>query len=165
MKRREASGKPSTAGMKKRQAGTPLLRSEHLLSKRPGLSSTHMALEISIFWGNKIRVISMTGVNMTNIPRLADELHGYMQFRATREGKAYDLSPKFFRANLKAGVVSFFGVEVGKSDLLRDFQNPECFAEWKSVPAAGELNPLGFWDCRPNYGRAKAQVCTYRKGQ
>jgi hypothetical protein len=72
---------------------------------------------------------------MTNITKLAEELHAYMRFRATREGAGYGLSPEFFRGALKKGVGSFFGVEVGEGDLLRDRQNTQCFAEWKSVPA------------------------------
>jgi hypothetical protein len=43
---------------------------------------------------------------------LAEDLDGYLRARADVEGVCCELSPEFFAAFIKAGVASFFGIDV-----------------------------------------------------
>jgi hypothetical protein len=65
---------------------------------------------------------------------LAEDLDGYMRARADVEGVSYDLGPEFFTAYLKAGVASFFGIDVDLANgvLVRDRQEPRpgFFEAW-----------------------------------
>ena len=59
-------------------------------------------------------------------------LHRYMRFRADFEGQAYELTPKFFFACLRAGIRHFFGVYVNTvSGIVHDVQNPAALREWQ----------------------------------
>ena len=73
---------------------------------------------------------------------LAEDLDGYMRARADVEGVSYDLSPEFFAAFIKAGVASFFGIDVDLATgvLVRDRQEPrpgffEAWLKSKKYPA------------------------------
>jgi hypothetical protein len=73
---------------------------------------------------------------------VAEDLHGYMRVRADVEGASYELSPEFFTAHLKAGVASFFGIDVDLATgvLVRDRQEPrpgffEAWLKSKKYPA------------------------------
>jgi hypothetical protein len=66
---------------------------------------------------------------------IARELHGYMQFRAAREGVEHTLSEEFYRQAVHAGTVSIFGVTFDEKagELTADAQNPEALEEWNSL--------------------------------
>ena len=73
---------------------------------------------------------------------VAEDLHGYMRARADVEGLCYDLNPEFFAAAIKAGVASYFGIDVDLANgvLVRDRQEPrpgffEAWLKSKKYPA------------------------------
>ena len=63
---------------------------------------------------------------------LAEDIDSYMRARAAVEGVSYTLNPDFFDGLLKAGIASYFGVEVANGELVRDRQEPQpgFFETW-----------------------------------
>jgi hypothetical protein len=65
---------------------------------------------------------------------LAEDLDRYLRARADVKGVSYDLSPECFTAIIKAGVASYFGVDLdlGTGVLVRDRQEPRpgFFEAW-----------------------------------
>jgi hypothetical protein len=65
---------------------------------------------------------------------LAEELDRYLRARADVERVSYELSPECFTALIKAGVASYFGVDLDLATgvLVRDRQEPRpgFFEAW-----------------------------------
>ena len=65
---------------------------------------------------------------------LAEDLDGYMRARADVEGVSYNLNPEIFTGFMRAGVASYFGVDVDLATgvLVRDRQEPRpgFFEAW-----------------------------------
>jgi hypothetical protein len=69
---------------------------------------------------------------MTDYSKLAEALHEYIRFRASKERLPYALSQTFFAMHLRKGVRTFFGVECDSQVMIADHQAPNLFAEWRS---------------------------------
>jgi hypothetical protein len=61
----------------------------------------------------------------------AQQLLGYMTFRARREGQPHELPLEYYQEHLDQGVRTFFGVVTGPDGLEADLRQPEMFEEWK----------------------------------
>ena len=69
---------------------------------------------------------------MASASELANRLHEYLTFRASREGVPHELPVSFYAGYIAQGSRSFFGIECNSTRILRDTQKPEIYAEWGS---------------------------------
>jgi hypothetical protein len=81
------------------------------------------------------RIPRIPGRRAPNVARmLAEDLDGYLRARAAVEGVSYNLNPEIFTGFMRAGVASYFGVDVDLATgvLVRDRQEPRpgFFEAW-----------------------------------
>ena len=82
--------------------------------------------------GNRIPRIRRRAPNVAQM--LAEDLDGYLRARADVEGVSYNLNPEIFTGFMRAGVASYFGVDVDLATgvLVRDRHEPRpgFFEAW-----------------------------------